>query len=481
MKEIIHKCLRSRTPKFVILLSMMFPAVVLSQNQWFEIPYNETPTNVIIREYSYPEVITYQEENGLELGACHSFCYTDLLSVDHSVRIKPEIDVKDFIIVGDTIFFCGIYNGNVPEGCVGWFQYGDFFNGGHEYYFYHKFPTVSGYVSAFTHLTLVYDSTREIKIALVGESTSGLACVAEMSNATGSAIWNCSVGESPIGDEIISQICATDKYVVTAGLSEILYSTENIRVYDKISMFNTLSDFLYAYSSNNTPPTAWVSTPPGGITHLYGDLFSVAASSQVDYYGVTPFGFGVKTNVYDASAISPIFGLQPVYSIVNEFYTAAPNPLLPLSYPSNLPDVRGIVYSTSASTLAVLMNEDFQMGSNNVVAEIAVPPTTNIRLSSFCCSDQTSISLYNGDTSFIVAGGSTAFTNSKSVHSRTFGNLTTLCSNLEPRYNLNNYEFASKYERLPFEVKSSKYEFYKSKADPYIEPDINKICPTGRK
>lgn len=475
MNNTFHLRFKTNKTYLFCLFAIFVPSMVFSQNQWFEVSCSATPKKVIVREYNYPEVITYTEEAGT-----HLFTHSDLSSTDFCSEIIPEIFVNDFIVNGDTVYFCGFYKSNTNEGCVGWFDYNNFFYGNNEYHFYHSFSTTSGYVAEFTHLTLVYKADRTIKLALVGETNGGLACVTEMLNTAGNTSWSYNTGESTNSTEIISQICATDHFVVTAGISNILYSTENIRIYDKSNMFGTIQNNLYAYSSNNTPPTTWVYDAPGGITPLYNDLFSIAASCELDYGVWSAIGKGVKTVVYDASAIAPISGLTPVYSIVNEFYVPGPPPVfLPLNYPSSLPDIRGMTYSASASTLAVLMNADFgpDFSSYNIVAEVSVPPTPNVWLSEYCCSDITSISLYNGDLSFIVGGGCTAFPNSKDMQSRSFNNTTPLCTNIVVRKNRNVYDFALKYEYVPFNVYESEFKFIEKISEENFENPVNNMCP----
>lgn len=134
MNNTFHLRFKTNKTYLFCLFAIFVPSMVFSQNQWFEVSCGATPKKVIVREYNYPEVITYTEEAG-----SHLFTHNDLSTMDFCSEIIPEIFVNDFIVNGDTVYFCGFYKSNINEGCVGWFDYNDFFYGNKEYHFYHRF------------------------------------------------------------------------------------------------------------------------------------------------------------------------------------------------------------------------------------------------------------------------------------------------------------------------------------------------------
>ena len=135
----------------------------------------------IIREYEYPQTISYIRTTD---GCC--FALADNNFTLTCAWLDCDYEIKDFELLGDTAFFCGtsITSGN---GIVGWFDCQTLFSGLNGYHIYDQFDVITdthntvGYVKSFSDLTIFKSNEDEfLHVALVGTTNAGTACAAEL-------------------------------------------------------------------------------------------------------------------------------------------------------------------------------------------------------------------------------------------------------------------------------------------------------------
>ena len=107
----------------------------------------------------------------------NSFYYVDrTTNIIRSFPLNGEISVYDFVIVGDTVFFCGgCFSNQVSQGCFGFFIIPDlFFSGGSITYYPINIPnSISPYyslISGLGNMTVTMPPSGDLHIVMVGGS-----------------------------------------------------------------------------------------------------------------------------------------------------------------------------------------------------------------------------------------------------------------------------------------------------------------------
>lgn len=219
----------------------------VSQTYEMQLPYPVSRT--IVRELAAPISIVYAET-----AYGHYFIHNDPSGISTVAEINSPLSVSDFVVDGDSVFFCG----NVTNGQVffGFFHIPDFFFGSGAYAVDDDIiNTQSGTVSSLSKMVSYrYNSSRQM--AAVGTSSSGLPCVVHLQFNTPIPFHTIYVSEVPSAyDESMLDIALTDSYIVTAGFADQSSSHPylSLRLYDinPLFFFNYCNTAYYSYLQNN--------------------------------------------------------------------------------------------------------------------------------------------------------------------------------------------------------------------------------------
>ena len=236
------------------------------------VPMNDAVNKTIIRECNYPATISY-----VETTSEHFFIYNSGLNGNIqviSVPISTLLGVNDFVIKGDTVFFCGVRSGN---GFIGFFCVNDFFFSTHNFQLLASImPSVSGTVTSLNKMVL-YSSNGIRELVAIGKTSTGLDCVTVLQET--SSMWTFQVGELPASyNESILDITVTDNYVITAGFRNSNPYYPSMRAYEKAHIFSSSgfqnTSFISIPFNNNTCDYDCTQLI---LTHIQSDTFALAA------------------------------------------------------------------------------------------------------------------------------------------------------------------------------------------------------------
>lgn len=236
--------------KFMLFVLLFISTGCLSAqvSQTYEMPLPYPVSRTIVRELAAPISIVYAET-----AYGHYFIHNDPSGISTVAEINSPLSVSDFVVDGDSVFFCG----NVTNGQVffGFFHIPDFFFGSGAYAVDDDIiNTQSGTVSSLSKMvSYSYNPCRQM--AAVGTSSSGLPCVVHLQFNTPSSnvIYTAEVPSAY--DESMLDIALTDSNIVTVGFADQSSSHPymSLRLYDKSSgqFFNYCNTAYYSYLQNN--------------------------------------------------------------------------------------------------------------------------------------------------------------------------------------------------------------------------------------
>lgn len=372
--------------KNVYLLLFMLPVFVSygQQNVLATVSLPGDVKEAIIREYEYPQTISYIKSSA---GCCFALADNNLILTCAWLDCKYE--VKDFEIFENLVFFCGADN-SVGRGIVGWFDCAAMFYGGGGYHIYDNYYMISdtsntpydtAQVKVFNDLT-IFDSpeymSEYIHLALVGETKEGVACVAEMIGLPYTNNWIYTTGSSanlPSNQaETMTQVVSTDNYIVTGGTFEGYGSGVSMRVFDRNNMFasSTLYNEVHRYSASANPGEGrnYPMEPPFRMTAAEGDNVSTAAFFNVPNIGLYMPGMachGIVTHVFD------------IYTTINyPGSNCAYNSIVYVNNTTGFCGINSLTYSHPFSTLQVLAETKTLGPTETVLGEFSIPASPAI-------------------------------------------------------------------------------------------------------
>ena len=384
--------------KNVYLLLFLLPVFVSygQQNVLATVQFPGEIKDAIIREYEYPQTISYIKSSA---GCCFALADNNLILSCAWLDCKYEIN--DFEILENVVYFCGTDN-SVNQGVVGWFDCQDLFSGVDGYHVYNTYyavtnaqstPYTQKLVKVFSDLT-IFNSPEfmadYVHLALVGETVEGTACVAEMIGMDHTNSWIYKTGGSanlPSNQmETMNQIVATDNYIVTGGTFESYSAGISLRVFDRNNMFlyNTLYDVIHRYSASATPCDGrnYPMYPTFRMSAAEDDNVSTASFFYVpelsyppcnNYGSMPPYAgdlHGIVTHVFDIPTTITTPGAICAYNslvyVNNNSYTG-PNC-----------GINSLTYSHPFSTLQVLAETNTPSSQETVLGEFSIPASTAI-------------------------------------------------------------------------------------------------------
>ncbi len=237
--------------KSLLLTFLTLSAVGLSAqtSQTYEMLLPYPVTRTIVREWTAPVNIVYAET-----AHGNYFIHNDIGGTVAIAKINDALSVNDFVIDGDSVFFCG--NRTNGYGFIGFLYIPDFFFGSGAYTINSTtINTPSGTVASFSKM-VSYIYPQERQIAAIGTTSTGLPCVAHVNLDTPGANCDVDVAEVPAAyDESLLDISLTNNNIVTTGFAaqSSTHPYLSLRLYDKASglFFNYCNTAYYFTTQSN--------------------------------------------------------------------------------------------------------------------------------------------------------------------------------------------------------------------------------------
>ncbi len=265
----------------------------------------------IIREYAYPATVSY-----VDVGDTHYFAYADNTMTVINKPIDKNIDVYDFVILDSIAYFCG-RDKLKGLGVWGWFKVPDIFGGTFNYYVYEDFNYNSLKVDTLFQLVAYKDSSvHKDHIGMVGTIDQTYSCTLELIGSTNSySGWNYKIGVRDKQLETLTNICLTDKFVVTGGGDEHNISYEHLRFYRRQSMFATggPQDTIYIYELDYNVDNYAAPLKSFAMTGIGDSMVAVAEFYDIHHINTIGQSF-ITVNVYDFNKFKNQLGVYQEYS-----------------------------------------------------------------------------------------------------------------------------------------------------------------------
>ena len=194
--------------------------------------------NMIRYHATLSDYITYSTPSGLQ----NHFAITDIHNVMTDAHVADGYIIKDFEILDDYVFFCGINATN--SGFIGWFHIVNLFYGGDRVYIDETLSTYG--IENLYDIEVYYDRFDNIHIAGVGEHiVSGSTVGYKAFEAVGNPLTNMQYRVADLeGWDVNPTLAVTDDYVVYASVveSSSSYGTGiNLEPFPRDDMFPTMS------------------------------------------------------------------------------------------------------------------------------------------------------------------------------------------------------------------------------------------------
>lgn len=426
----------------VLLFVAVFPIKLQCQHVITQCQYPDDVTKTIVKEYIFPATISY-----VETTTQHYFSYSNASMSIINCEISENLYVRDFVVVKDTIYFCG-YN-TLPNaktvGVWGYFNANNLINGSLNYAIYDSFVCAQTYADTLNSL-VVYNNEGVTTSVVVGSIYDGTSiprgCTIEITPSTvGTYAWNYTMGVTPDDRmENIKHVCLTDNFIITSGHTNWTSSFEVYRRHLRNNIFAAggPQDQYWTFPTSNNPRFVHYYYPYA-ITHIGGD--TIVAVLSYENISVPPHQYGLIVKTYDMS--NPVMGVTSSFFV---FHQPTLNELI---------SVQGLKYSKPKNSVILLLYGKMPIfpETSSIIAEIQITSATPTpcKLHYTDLFKLTTIDLFNNGHNIVCQGNNRVENNI--VHYYTQPLLASaLC--------LDNYSF------------NCNYEIYITKGD----PSPYKIC-----
>lgn len=222
---------------FFVIVVLLFATNLQSQTSLLSDFF--TPSSIektIIREYVSPYTISY-----IKTKTDNYFCYSDETNTSVLLKTNSKLDVNDFVVDADSVFFCGTTTNG--EGFLGYFDIYDFFFGSNGYSVdNHPITVLQQQISSLTKMVSYTDMNNVRNMVAIGTTSLGNYCIVNVYRTANGWDYSCGVLGTAV-DENMLDIALTDSCVVTAGFS--LPNSQNpriqYRVYDRNAVLTNVS------------------------------------------------------------------------------------------------------------------------------------------------------------------------------------------------------------------------------------------------
>lgn len=206
-------------------------------------------TKHLVQSYNHPLTVHYYED-------CRGghFLLSDFNSTSICVNMD-SVSVNDFIIMSDSVFFCGIANNGL--GAVGFFDINDYFYNSHDFYFYKNINIASANKKAqsLNRIVAYHDSHNMPHIVSIGTTDNGEQCIVDNYIDYSFYVWYYLSGYiEPPSQEILTDLAVTNSFVVTSGLTDLGGTGYSLRVHPRDYIFPSSGVQDYAYHFVNSRP-----------------------------------------------------------------------------------------------------------------------------------------------------------------------------------------------------------------------------------
>ena len=440
--------------------------IAFAQQHLTEAFYPNDIVNTIVREYNYPATVSY-----IETYDEHYFAYSDLSMQSINASIPNNLFVKDIFLLDDIAFFCGFSKSQTVTAVWGWFDINGLINSSFTYHLYDGF-TCNNYTADTLYSLAAFTLDDRLHVAVVGSCSDGSdreACVLDISGtALPSSTWNYSMGvtNTPPTHERLTKVCLTDNYVVACGSK--ISCCEDYRFFLRSAMFSSSGpqDTVYYFPAVLTyTGTGSIQNNHGSsdlaLTPVFGDMFASATNLlySPNYYT----GPGFLVNVYDIpTVLSAAGGIAPTFTATVD------------SMPVSFIQIMDMRYSTTTSTISILMQSTFNGAILSLDTELPMPLTA-ANLSLLLGTRLFSLDNYNSQILFLAQGLDSSYP--YILNSLVQPYLTTAPScTITASQAANEYTYWSKSDYMPLLVCS--YNFSCKEHDPinYTTIPIIKKC-----
>ncbi|MCR4815989.1 MAG: hypothetical protein K5842_02245 [Bacteroidales bacterium] len=313
----------------------------------------------IVREYSYPSTVSY-----VETATAHYFAYADASMSVTCCEIDKALFVRDFTIIDDTVYFCGI---DRTIGCVGlwgYFSVTDLASGSMHYSIYNSFACNKKQVDTLHAIAVYYESGTKHNV-VVGTATDGSSivngCTIDITpSASAPSFWDYTIGvTSDNTNEDINHVCVTDNFVITAQ-SYGYWDMEFYRIHKRSSLFapggQQDAPWYFSYPS---PIVGGRRIDKFALTHVENDVMAMAFQTEIPNYQSNNYK-AILLYEYDMSTLST--------SVVSTLYS-----LLVNIYSDTL-EVEGLKYYKNSKDFVILLQGETPTsplyGTGSVIATL---------------------------------------------------------------------------------------------------------------
>ena len=425
---------------YVLIAYLCVCSTIVGQQTLSEVTYPNHIVDEIIHTTTYNSSTATVSYMDMDTARC--FSYADNSYSVINLWLPPAIKVSDFKIIDDSwVVFCG--SDTTPmatKAVLGLFKIANFFSTSPTYLIYDNFLFGSDTVR-YLHSLVAYQESNIYHIVMTGtlgnEATGPSALVLDLTAQNMGSSWNYETGISSLTGETLTNICLTDKYVVTAGnYDQSLYS-ETYRVHKRSDIFmtggteNTIHHFTpnlgFPYSHNYRGFK---------MTHMTEDTIAVA-----NYYTkpTSPTNLNAVLFVFNVGDFVNYPSTQTAY-------------LWTLSLTTSSFTINDLVYNDNSRRLALLVEGQLLYSAQSMILDIPVSSTI-INYSAVNFDD---VSIKTADKfgmNYVAQGISIANDHVSVFFSKPFGT-PSLCKpdNLLP---IVNYWNDSKQFDAPFIIKSN--------------------------
>lgn len=399
---------------FLLLLSAGL--ATHAQSGWLvTTPLPDDIKYTIIRQYQDDQSVIY-----ISTATDCYFAWSDNQTMVNLFSIDCGYVVNDFEIYGDTVCFCGHYNGTPTYGLVGWFCIPDLLASTDGFHlFYYQFETAAYGSSVSTSFVVNFNDLTVFKgedpgllhVALVGETKDNESCVVELKGVFQTNTWSYTSGTSHPHAGTLTQVVETDNYIAVGGIGLSIDQVSTVhRAFYKNNMFASpcLGDWLYRYTGGQYPTCTY---PVGSFKMTAMDGDTVATTSLfLDIAPSYPNITGFATHIIN---VPDLWG-TPVGS------TCTDNALVYISNLAGKCGVNRLTYSSPMRLLAELVWSNNPLtGNGSVMGEQPLPasPTALVYSSvqDYYFHDHDN---FFGQTGYIASGINTQAPNELSIYTQ---------------------------------------------------------------
>lgn len=406
---------------------------VSAQEAITQTTYPDDIIKTIIKEYSFPATVSY-----VETKEHHYFAFADQTMIVINCEIDHDIFVRDFTILDDNVFFCGIRDGKTSNGLWGCFKISDLQNGNLSYETYENFDCGKHIVDTL-HRIVAYVENGTKHIVTVGTTNDGTTtngCTIDiMPNNNGSSAWMYTIGVTPdYSVERINRICVTDNYVVTSGPATNPADIEVYRIHNKSNLFapgglqdNVWMFVISVYFSYNH------NTENYEITHIRDDIVGMAIQTNDLYYYPNNY-FGILVMAYDMTTLA-----NGTFTTLYQHYLPTINKL----------NINGFKFKQGNDNMIVLLDGNTPFGMGSVITEI--PLLSNSITTKFLAGHKlTSYDFYNNYFNNLCQGLDLSQPNLSTYYTQPIGIVSTCAIN--NYYTTSQPNFMTKWDYWPYKI-----------------------------